>query len=130
MKDHNFVPFNYYEQWCNGSNMKIHVECADMFAPEGEVLEGFLGWGFCAKKGLHTARFLLPTGCIQEVHVAQGESALEAFRRWRDYGRARINAHRYEGTTLADFSYRCNLCECDLPCKEDAKLMALAGELY
>jgi hypothetical protein len=120
MKDHNFVPFNYYEQWCNGSNMKIHVECADMFAPEGEVSEGFLGYGFSVGRNrIKIARFLFPTGCIQEVSVARGESALEAFQRWKKGNRDHLAWHREQ----------CGDCEpeAEIACSQFQRYAALAG---
>jgi hypothetical protein len=138
MKDHNFIPFNINTvsdvlARHAGTHWNSENECWTCFDPGIE--QGFLDSkeidsrsqkpGFWAR-----AKFVLPTGCIQEVHVAHGESALEAFQRWHNAARACINAHRYHGTTLADFLYKCNLCKDDFPCKEDAKLMALAGELY
>lgn len=99
MTDHNFVPFNEFAQIHNdpapeGVATWGRMGCAEMFAPEEEeeVLEGFLGYGFFRHftkdivlrcDDTKVARFLLPTGYIQEVHIAQGETALEAFHRWQ-----------------------------------------------
>lgn len=98
MKDHNFVPFNSFAQIRNDPVLEylgpLWGRYSEMFAPDNEAwskhvnteLEGFLGISFRnhGPKGDYTvARFLLPTGCIQEVHIAQGETALEAFHRWQ-----------------------------------------------